>query len=612
MTQSIRTGSRLALAVALALSSQGAYALGLGNATVDSYLNQPLQANINLITSASDDLDSVTAKLASADDFALIGASREAISVPLRFEVVRSADGADIRVTSNLAVKDPVIRLIVEVNWSSGRMLREYTLFLDPPVFDSPAPAPVVDQRRTAPAESRSAPQPEAVTPDDATEQGRASTPPAAARPAASTVADGEYGPVQAGETLWRIAHNWSQSSGLNTNSAMLAIQRNNPQAFINNNINLLKRGAILRMPTVAEVEAISAAAARDEVISQTESLSQQAASPAVSPAVETPLVDEASSLPEARPEADYAADDQLELVPPSADIDADSAYGFEASASDSEASTGLTALREELARKEEELISEQQENTYLQDRIKELEAQLAASQPADSSATVEDAELAVLEQNLRESRLQDATGEAGTDADAAEAGDAAASSADGLAAPAGNPPAASAPASQPQVPVVSSKVQEPDSPWYSSWTIWLIGLVLLVAGIAGWLMSRRDASRLLIADGGPEPDARVREMTDEAEEILKVLKPETETAGEEHKDTAGDAGAAAPVSRKQQDEDAELLDEDSADPEVRLDLARAYISMGDKEAARVILDEVIEHGSEEQQAEARGMLEEL
>jgi pilus assembly protein FimV len=110
-----------------------------------------------------------------------------------------------------------------------------------------------------------------------------------------------------------------------------------------------------------------------------------------------------------------------------------------------------------------------------------------------------------------------------------------------------------------------------------------------------------------------------VREIKDEAEEILQVLKTDQRQAVRSASDDAGrevTAVAQPPlaraVGRAEESEEAELLDEDSTDPEVRLDLARAYISMGDREAARVILEEVMEQGTEEQQTEARKMMGEL
>jgi pilus assembly protein FimV len=405
---------------------------------------------------------------------------------------------------------------------------------------------------------------------------------------------------------LWRIATNWSENSGANVNQLMVAIQRNNPQAFINNNINLLKRGAILRMPSAEDIAAISASAARAEVLEQAQLFAGGQAAPTVAqsiaPAVETPLVDVASDMSSASP-ADEPVDEtaQLEIVPPSAESAADSAYGAEDSAEGSSASTAVVSLQEELARKEEALITEQQTNEYLQQRIRELESQTAS--PDNAAIEIEDQELADMESRLRDQRQ--AKEQAAT---------------------------ASAP-----VPVVQTSSSGAEQAWYSRWTTWLIAALVLVAAAVGWIRSRRgeEVLDLSIAAGSGKDDT-VRGIKDDAEEILKVLEPADRsgaTASSKDKGTNGsepgsdiDKSAADPdgsdaaeqpikpasqfsAARRIDHEEAHVLDEDSADPEVRLDLARAYISMGDREAARAILGEVIEHGDEAQQAEAKAML---
>jgi pilus assembly protein FimV len=261
------------LAVAALGFSPAAWSLGLGDVKVESYLNQPLQARIDLISQASDDLSSMTAQLASAADYELIGASREAVSVPIRFSIEEIDGDAYILATSNLPIADPVLRLIVEVSWSSGRMLREYTLFLDPPSVPEPAPAPRIDQRATPPAPAAGAEPRQVEAPaerEDAPDATPGATP---VQPAAGS----EYGPVRSGETLWAIASEWSRGSGMNINRVMIAIQRENPDAFLRDNINLLKRGAILRMPSAAEVSQVSAASAYQEVVAQ-----EQGSRPAV------------------------------------------------------------------------------------------------------------------------------------------------------------------------------------------------------------------------------------------------------------------------------------------------------------------------------------------
>ncbi len=133
-----------AVAVALMLSSPVLFALGLGGASVNSYLNQPLDVRVELISRSDAELQSITAGLASADDFALLGLSQSAIIVPLNFDVITDSGKPHIRITSAEVVNEPVVQILVEVVWASGRMLREYTLFLDPPTFESAAPPVVI------------------------------------------------------------------------------------------------------------------------------------------------------------------------------------------------------------------------------------------------------------------------------------------------------------------------------------------------------------------------------------------------------------------------------------------------------------------------------------
>jgi len=595
-----RFGGMHAVWAVLTVFSQSVFALGLGNISVESYLNQPLQARIALIVRADDDLSSATVGLASADDFALIGANREAISVPLRFDLDQDDSGAVILVTSEQAVKDPVIRLIVEVKWANGRLLREYTVFLDPPSFSAKAPSPVVDERGKTPVAT--APESaEWVSSDTSGRSDSSAAKSGGTQTARVAAGSDEYGPVKSGDTLWAIAADWSRGTGLDMNTVMLAIQRNNPEAFIHGNVNLLKKGAILRLPQLDEVRQIGVNSAREEISQQNREFSQES----VAPAVETPLLDVNAREPisaEADTGSSVQAKDQLELVPPADQEDIGSANGFEQSPDNATASTSVDELREELARKEEALIVEQQQNQYLQDQITELKDQLHASREGN----IADTGLSEMEARLKDERLagEGVKGE-GPSAEAT--------------------PDASAPAGQAKkaaVPqVTTSSPKEPEKAWYSRMTTWLLMLLVVIVALAGWLINRRGGGEPLVV-GMPERKAEtVREIKDEAEEILKVLKPKTEesSADKAAEVSAGegeDAEKTLPrtprVDRSDPMEEAELLDEDSADPEVRLDLARAYISMGDREAARVILDEVVEHGSEEQQSEAKKMLAEL
>jgi pilus assembly protein FimV len=603
--------TRFILGASLLAFSQIAWSLGLGEAKVESFLGQPLEVKIELITQASDDLASVSARLASAADYELIGASRDDVSVPLQFSVENPDGNAYIAVHSKLDINNPVLRLILEVNWPNGRMLREYTLFLDPSTFSQPAPAPRIETEKTTEAQPTPAPRVEtASTPGRATE-----AQPTQSAPAGDAVISGadEYGPVKSGDTLWRIAKDWSAGSGLNLNKVMLAIQRENPRAFSKDNINLLQRGAILRMPQRDDVNSMSSVAARNEVQQQSDAFqSRQSVSMAsstvplisgesvaaepvldeqppeqVDEQIEEQLVQIEEPLPEPVTEEEpipselrtELAPSQLELLPPSEDNSLDSTYGFEESEAEADDAASSRALREELSRKEEELINQQQQNEYLEQRLQELEAQLEESR----EGTVDDQNLASMEERLREERLSDAKSDA---------------------------------------PKVVS-FPEPDEPWYSRFSLWLLGLLVLVVVIVVWLMGRRGSSDTVVSDLGGATDP-LREIKDEAEDLLRVLDSESteEVAEEVIGDVVAEEEAETPATDESDDtqtmpagkklsdtgEEAQLLDEESADPEIQLDLARAYISMGDKEAARVILEEVIANGSEEQQAEANKM----
>lgn len=610
----ISTAAFLA-AAGLSLNSP-AWALGLGDVQVESFLNQPLNARIDLLSKPDDDLASVTAKLASAADYQLIGASRESVSVPISFTIEDIDGDAYIQASSNLPITDPIVRLIVEVDWASGRLLREYTLFLDPASIPSVAPAPQTQTRAATPpsaVSSSDVEQPTAAAGSEASSSDSAPTSQPASRPTPAQIPSGEsYGPVQSGENLWSIATDWSRGTGMNVNQVMLAIQRENPQAFMNNNINLLKRGAILRMPEADDVRAVSNTEATNEVREMEQEYERQLAGNSVTSA-STPLVAEDESpglnddlfrLPEetgtteqsaepkeaapemaldtAEPEASADPEpevtSQLELVPPSEASELESVYGFEETdEQDVTASDNVTSLRENLARTEEDLINEQQQNEYLQQRIAELEAQIESDQQEGSTT---DADLASMEQRLREERQQNE-----------------------------------------------------EKPWYSGMLGWLIALAILLAGVFGWLFSRRSSDDA--ATSGSDEQA-IQDIKDEAEEVLRVLddapddeaskaeaeaesevEPEIETEPEPKAESEAEPAPEPkpepePKPQRIDEDEASVLDEDSSDPEIQLDLARAYISMGDREAARVILEEVLVNGNEKQKAEAQTMRDHL
>ena len=263
-------------ALPLAAWPLGSMALGLDDIETNSYLNQPLNAEIPL-TATPDELSSLRVTLAPVSEFTSRGIAYPALLNSIRFEIGRNAVGEDVVfVRSTESIAEPFVTLVVQATTGRSSFMREMTVLLDPPLFiDAPAsepitapatrePAPAVAGgaiQRPAPAPAQ-APQPSGQS--AATAQApAASQAPAAAAPPPAAAADGSY-TVQNGDTLWRIAQG-NRPSGATTNQAMIAIFTANPQAF-DGNINLLRRGAILRIPPVADFTATAAATASAEV----------------------------------------------------------------------------------------------------------------------------------------------------------------------------------------------------------------------------------------------------------------------------------------------------------------------------------------------------------
>ncbi len=276
---------RLLLTGAL-LSPMSVWALGLGEIRLNSSLNQPFDAEIELISPTPEELASLKVGLADNDVFSRYGIDRPAYLSNFDFSLSRGRDGrATIRVRSNRSVTEPFVTLLVEASWARGRLVREYTVLLDPPVFmpsQSTAPAPVTTPQAGAQTEGRierAVPQPEPETPAPAPARTAPPTPsqaPAQANePVDESVAatpsgalGGEYA-VQRNDTLWRIASNANPGSPSVVNQTMIALYRANPEAF-DGNINRLRAGAVLRIPELAEIEAISTSVAAAEVARQT------------------------------------------------------------------------------------------------------------------------------------------------------------------------------------------------------------------------------------------------------------------------------------------------------------------------------------------------------
>ncbi len=242
-------------------------ALGLGEISLKSALNQELVAEIPVTTESSDDLSQLDVRLASAETFQRFGLDRPQFLNTLSFTVDRAGSAGRILVTSSLPVSEPFVSLLLDITWPQGHLLREYTMLLDPPAF---ARAGAVQAAAALPAVTSPAPAVKRIEravaqPEAPAQAGQRGDDRLVARPDGSS-----YGPVRANETLWAISERLNTDSGVSLNAMMVALFRANPEAFAGN-INLLKRGAILRVPAGAELAALSDGEATSEVRRQNE-----------------------------------------------------------------------------------------------------------------------------------------------------------------------------------------------------------------------------------------------------------------------------------------------------------------------------------------------------
>ncbi len=268
--------SSRAVALLLALPS-AAFALGLGDIHLLSPLNAPLNAEIELVDVAPDEVN-VQAQLASRETFARYGLDWPAYLTGVQVRTERATDGRQIiRLKSTDPIAEPFVTLLVEVNWSRGRLVREYTMLLDPPVYapaqsavaSAPVSAPTTGAATREGAIERTTPSTPAAAETQPTPMAATTPAPAQASPSPAAGAENAGGThlVRRGETLSAIASATAGASAgsARTRSWMVAIYQANPRAFVSN-MNVLRSGAVLRIPDGATAAGISSADASAEI----------------------------------------------------------------------------------------------------------------------------------------------------------------------------------------------------------------------------------------------------------------------------------------------------------------------------------------------------------
>lgn len=380
-----------------------ASALGLGEYELRSYLNQPLEMTVEMRQIRDFDADEIIVSVAPERDYAATGVERSYFHSNLRFSVETHGDGTGtLRIHSVQAVREPYLNFLVEVLWPAGRMLREFTVLIDPPsraeepqpVRPAEAPAPVVSEPEPVTRPVEPAPRPSVRE----------------AEPEPYTGPRDEYR-VSASDTMWSIALTHRADSSVSVQQMMRAIQELNPDAFIDGNVNLVREGAVLRLPAAQEVRNIATRQALADVADQNRQWREMLRARGIA-VPSRPQLDGRAAPSDTDVAGRAPAEGRVTLVAPDAGETAERARGVggEGTGEDS------AALQNELAITQESLESLRRENRELSSRLDELQEQLGTG---EQLLQLRNDQISRLQDELR--RLQEDRGVDVADADLLE-----------------------------------------------------------------------------------------------------------------------------------------------------------------------------------------------
>jgi pilus assembly protein FimV len=353
------------VAVLLFLMPQLANAVGLGRMNVLSALGQPFSAEIELVNLQPGEVASLTTRLASPDDYQKANLQYNAVLTGLRLSLDKRPNGVlFIRASSTRPVAEPFLDLLIELQWAGGRIVREYSALLDPPGADIPPPIAAAPVPSTTTPITRPAPAPK--EPASAPAPARAPAAVAPAAPSVPSVPAGNEYTVKPGDTMGRIAAS-VKPDGVSLEQALLGIFRGNPDAFINNNINLVRSGKILRVPGKDQMAAVPQAEATRELRVQTENWNayRQKVADAAAPAPDAKPATSGKII--ARVDDKAATEGAKDVVRLSKGGDAAAALG----------KGGKPSGADRVRALEEELVAREKALAEANDRVKQLEKTL-------------------------------------------------------------------------------------------------------------------------------------------------------------------------------------------------------------------------------------------
>ncbi|NTV95511.1 MAG: FimV family protein [Thiobacillus sp.] len=353
----------------LLLVTGAASAAGLGKMSVLSGLGQPLRAEIELLSVQPDELGAVEAKLANAEAFRRARMERSGVVSDLQLVIDKRANGQPVvRISSAAPVSDPFVDLLIELNWSSGRILREYTILLDPVREQKPVAEvakPVQMPAVAAPPAVREA------APAQTVPQAQPALPAAKAKPAAKPAKPATYGPVKSGEILRSIAKKVILPD-VTMEMMVASLYQVNKNAFARNNVNMLKQGQVLTVPDRESVMLMfSPSQARQLLSEHAEAWHQIRNRVATEAARMTPdaAPEDAGkgkivpAQPQQKPAAAAAPKDVLKL-----------SKGEPAKAADAKSAQHMQAMEEEVAAKNRALQEAQERVSQLERTVQDLQ----------------------------------------------------------------------------------------------------------------------------------------------------------------------------------------------------------------------------------------------
>ncbi|MHB9101258.1 MAG: FimV/HubP family polar landmark protein [Sulfuricella sp.] len=380
------------------MASLPAFAAGLGKLTVTSALGQPFRGEIDLLAVDKKDLSSIHARFASFEAFKEAKIERAPVLSAMRFSVEQKKNGDPyLKITSSKSVDEPFLDMLIELDWPAGRLVREYTILLDPPGYgeQQAETAPVVKPVSAVPAQAAAVSAQPADTPTGAVKpEIRANIPldkklPAKEKAKAEVAGESKparetYGPVRKGEYLAGIA-SALKPEGVSLEQMLVALFQSNKQAFAGNNMNRLKAGQILRVPEAGQAEEVKTSEAAKQVkahsadwhayrqklaaaVAEAKPAQEDAARQAVSGKITTAVEDRAAA-------AKASASDVLKLSKSEGLGEAKTAAAAVGAGKDMQAMKGhIQALQEEATAKEKAIKEANQRISDLEKNIKEMQ----------------------------------------------------------------------------------------------------------------------------------------------------------------------------------------------------------------------------------------------